>query len=768
MSKNRILVVEDDLETAASLRSYFEWQGYEVITTNLGTEALELCRLKLPNAVILDIVLPDLNGYEVCRGLRRQRHTSHVPVLFLSYKNKRSEIIAAFEAGGDDYVVKPFDLEELNLRIEGAIRYSRRGSSMHPVTNLPAGELVTDQLKTIKESPEPWVLLYFNIHNLGVFKAVSDSSQVNGFLLSLADVLRASVDQFGTPYDFIGHVADDGFVIVTIPETAGSICVTVTERFRAEELTVAQSTGLLKLEVNAVSSYDGPFTDIREIARRLAEHRLSRSQLAECPAQFYGAQSQASDLNYYYQLADQVALWQAAPNLAQALLEAERLVMAKVPEVNRLKILLDLVEPEQLPPETLDNLRRQQQLCYLAGENIEELLCKIRRYQEFEPAALLDTLARTANLWPDFRLNVTPPPAAAGDLRVAVPELKLQQLIYNICRWLRYERSVPQLGVSLTAGAAGVELGFELPEPRPEQLDPSTLLSDLKQNQAGTLYGYLAQKILARYGGQMTLADGRLQVGLPVIAANQAAADPSPELKELRAKTREYRIFLDQHKRLAKPAELFDEAADLIDPLAADLLVEIEAMQSLVNSTAEIEPQVYPWSAILHNLRFFRMLALELRRNRPLIPAPVNLKSLLESVKPLVAHRLIDHRIVIVSDADRPVVNSDQTRLLQIFVSLALNALEAMPERGTLTFRISSDDYYTVEVIDTGRGIAWELLPHVFDPHVTTKGSGRGAGLYNVKMYVQQLNGQIDIASRIGEGTTVTVKLPPSWGAGYF
>ena len=764
MSKNRIVVVEDDLETAESLKSYFEWQGYEVFVTSHGVEALELCRLKLPNAVILDIVLPDTNGYEVCRNLRRQRHTSHVPIIFLSYKNKRSEIIAAFEAGGDDYVVKPFDLEELNLRIEAAIRYSRHGSALHPVTNLPAGELVTDQLKMIKESPEPWVLLYFTIHNLGVFRAVSDSSLVNGFLLSLADVLRESVDHYGTPYDFVGHVADDGFVIVTIPETAGSICITVTERFRAEELMVAQSTGLLKLGVNAVSSYDGPFTDIREIAQRLAERRLKQPELAECPGELYGTQSRASDLNYYHQLAEQVELWQSAPELAQALLEAERFAQAKIPEVNRIKVLLDLVAPARLPAETLDSLRRQQERCYLASENIEELLCKIRRYQEFEPASLQETLARTAKLCLDFQLEIVPGSVEATELRVALPELKLQQLIYNICQWLRHNRPVPQLGVSLTASATEVELSFEGAEPD----DPATLLAGLKQSQAGTLYGYLAQKIVARYGGQLTLTDGRLRVSLPVSPAEQVAADSHLEQKELRAKTREYRIFLDQHKRLAKPADLFDQAADLIDPLAADLLTEIEAMQSMVNSLPGIEPHTSPWSAILHNLRFFRMLALELRRNRPLIPAPVNLKSLLESVKPLVAHRVIDHKIVIESDTNRPVVNSDQTRLLQIFVGLALNALEAMLEQGTLKFRISSDDYYTVEVIDTGRGIAGEILPHVFDPHVTTKGSGRGAGLYNVKMYVQQLNGQIEIDSRIGQGTTVTVKLPSSWGTGYF
>jgi signal transduction histidine kinase len=135
----------------------------------------------------------------------------------------------------------------------------------------------------------------------------------------------------------------------------------------------------------------------------------------------------------------------------------------------------------------------------------------------------------------------------------------------------------------------------------------------------------------------------------------------------------------------------------------------------------------------------------------------------------MLAHRLLNQEIIIESEVDRPVVNTDKTRLSQILVNLALNALEAMPEDGTLKFRISSaDDYIGISVTDTGRGISPESIPHIFDPHFTTKGVGRGLGLHNVNSYVKQLHGQIDVKSEMGQGTTVTVKLPPTWGAGYF
>ena len=677
MSRNRILVVEDDRETADYLRTYFDWQGYEVLTTERGGEALDTCRVKLPSAVILDIVLPDISGFEVCRALRDNNRTSYVPIIFLSYRNKRNDIIGAFEAGADDFVIKPFDIEELKLRVEGAIRYSRRGAFMHPVTNLPAGELITDQLKFVKESPEPWTVLYFTLNNLGVFRAVSTFGAVEEVLTLLADILRESVDQYGSPHDFVGQVSDDGFIVVTIPENAGPICTTVIDRFKAEEVTVAQTTGLLKLGGNVVSSYDGPFTDIRQIAKRLAEHRLSQSELAEHPGQLYGPPTQASDLDYYNQLAEQVTLWQTAPELAQALSEAERLLMAKIPDLHRIKLLLDLVEPGRLPTETLGNLRAHQQLGFLASENLNELLRQIQRYQEFEPASLLNALEYIASLWPDAPATVSFLDDKASELKVAWPELRLQQVIYNICQWLRSQAESARLMVSVAVTVEGVSLLFELPDSLKGSLQPSTLLRELNRNKTGAVYGYLAHKLLTRYGGQMKSDGGQLLVSLPLAAAEATAGQPQVEVKELRAKIREHRAFLDRHKRLGRTADIFDKAANLIDPLAEDLLAEIETMLAVVNTNPSIDHRVYPWLSLFHNLRFCRMLALELRRNRPLIPAPVNLKSLVESVRPLVAHRVIDHELVIESDTERPVINTDQTRLLQVLVNLALNALEA-------------------------------------------------------------------------------------------
>jgi DNA-binding response OmpR family regulator len=98
MSKGRILVVEDDRDISKMLRIYFDSQGYEVLVASRGQDALEKCRSELPNIVVLDIMLPDIDGYEVCRRLRSNLRTSHIPILFLTQKDERSDKIAGLES----------------------------------------------------------------------------------------------------------------------------------------------------------------------------------------------------------------------------------------------------------------------------------------------------------------------------------------------------------------------------------------------------------------------------------------------------------------------------------------------------------------------------------------------------------------------------------------------------------------------------------------------------------------------------------------------
>jgi DNA-binding response OmpR family regulator len=236
MSKARILIVEDEIDMLKALQLFFESQGYEVLVAKRGEEAIGICRIRLPNVVILDIKLPGIDGHEVYRRLRDNNRTDHIPILFLTQKDERSDRLAGLELGADDYITKPFDMEELKWRVEKSVRSSRRGALNHPITNLPSGNLVEDHLQIAKRSGKTGALLYFNLRD------TVTAADIEGILISLADLICETVETYGTQNDFIGQVSDHQFVLTTTPEAAPAICKVVIQRFNEQWKQVVKLT----------------------------------------------------------------------------------------------------------------------------------------------------------------------------------------------------------------------------------------------------------------------------------------------------------------------------------------------------------------------------------------------------------------------------------------------------------------------------------------------------------------------------------------------
>lgn len=289
MSKGRILVVEDDMDISNMLRIYFDSQGYEVLVASQGQEALDTCRRKLPSLVVLDIMLPDIDGYEVCRRLRNNLRTSHIPVLFLTQKDERSDKIAGLEMGADDYITKPFDIEELKWRVQNALKRAKYENLTNPTTGLPSAKLIEEQLKQLVRR-NGWTILYIGINDFEPFKEVHGFVAGDDVLRFVAILLTESVDELGTANDFIGHVGGDDFILITTTEKAGALRRRLVERFQVEVGTfyafrereqgfmVAKDAdgkerklALMSLTVGVVP--EGPFADIREITEAAATAR---------------------------------------------------------------------------------------------------------------------------------------------------------------------------------------------------------------------------------------------------------------------------------------------------------------------------------------------------------------------------------------------------------------------------------------------------------------------------------------------------------------
>jgi DNA-binding response OmpR family regulator len=300
MGKARLLIVEDDLDIATMLRNYFSGPDFEVDLASRGAEALEKTKHVLPHLIVLDIVLPDIDGYEVCRRLRTSTRTSHIPVIFLTQKDERSDRLQGLELGADDYITKPFDIEELKLRVVGAIRRSERESLTDPRSGLPAGRLIEEQLRRIIRR-EDWALLDMRVNQLDPFREVYGFVAGDNVLRFTAMLITDDLNELGTSDDFIGHASNDSFIAITNMAAAPIIKQRLKDRFASEILAhynfMDRKQGFIhapkggetdgkvpfmSLSVGVITPSQQTFADIREITEVAAEARRLDS-LAKTP-----------------------------------------------------------------------------------------------------------------------------------------------------------------------------------------------------------------------------------------------------------------------------------------------------------------------------------------------------------------------------------------------------------------------------------------------------------------------------------------------------
>jgi DNA-binding response OmpR family regulator len=275
--KLTILVVEDDPDVADMLHAYFQAQGYNVITVHWGADALRVSRERRPDLVILDIRLPDIDGYQVAARLRSNRRTEDVPILFLTEKRTRDDRLRGLELGADDYVTKPFDIQELRLRVRNALRRSTKGPLHNPVTSLPEGDLVDERLRECLDAND-WSILLVALKNLDSFH------EAYGFIAS-DDVLRAvglmiqnAVRDLGGPNDFIGQAGATEFILVTNPKHLSHLDERIRGRLEQsleyfypvkDRGQAAGKGNKLAVTIHQLSATQGPFSSLEELKAKI-------------------------------------------------------------------------------------------------------------------------------------------------------------------------------------------------------------------------------------------------------------------------------------------------------------------------------------------------------------------------------------------------------------------------------------------------------------------------------------------------------------------
>src|SRR5574341_771264 len=186
MREPRLLIVEDNEEIAQMLALFLGSRGYKISLAPDGAAARQLVREFLPNLLLLDVGLPDTDGYELLKEFRLQVRTRYIPAIFLTQRSKKADKIAGLQLGADDFITKPFDLEELYLRVQNAVLRSDRENLSDPN---------------------------------------SDLQRYTALLMNRV------LNTIGTSDDFIGQTGEESFVVISAPDRAALIRKTVLDRF---------------------------------------------------------------------------------------------------------------------------------------------------------------------------------------------------------------------------------------------------------------------------------------------------------------------------------------------------------------------------------------------------------------------------------------------------------------------------------------------------------------------------------------------------------
>ncbi len=230
MYKLKILAVDDNSDILDLLVAILE-DNYQVILAHNGKEAIEKAKKESPDLLILDYNLPDIQGPDICKALRKDPFFLHTPILMLTGKGEIEDKVEGLEAGVDDYMLKPFDPQELIARIKMIVKRSTINLDANPLTRLPGNVSINKELENRISTGEKLAVLYIDIDN---FKALNDYYGFEKGDIAIKETSRiiiATIQEKGTINDFIGHIGGDDFVVITTPDNAEEIAKKITTNF---------------------------------------------------------------------------------------------------------------------------------------------------------------------------------------------------------------------------------------------------------------------------------------------------------------------------------------------------------------------------------------------------------------------------------------------------------------------------------------------------------------------------------------------------------
>ena len=228
-AKQTILIVEDEPELSDMLVDYLVAQGYQVLAAAWGEDAVKLCQENTPQLVVIDIGLPDINGYEVARRIQAYHRTRNTPIIFLTQFHERTDRMQGLELGAVDYVTKPYDLQELHLRMRNAMKRAAQETLTNSITSLPEGRLVDERLGEVLDTAN-WAILVLQVRRMNRFRETYGFVAADDAMRAVAAIFKETALQGGTGEDLVCHLTAENLLAITTAARAPEMERRVRER----------------------------------------------------------------------------------------------------------------------------------------------------------------------------------------------------------------------------------------------------------------------------------------------------------------------------------------------------------------------------------------------------------------------------------------------------------------------------------------------------------------------------------------------------------
>jgi len=231
-----VLVVEDDPSIKEIITFSLDMSGYKYVSAGDGEEALRMVKENPPDLILLDLMIPKINGIEVCRRLKSGFLTSSIPIIMVTAKREVTDKLAGMDAGADDYIIKPFNHQELLARIKMVIVRNRQQVDRNPLSGLPGNLAIENKARELLSKSEDFALLYMDIDR---FKGYNDRygySAGDEAIKLASNMFVDIVKNYGSGSDFVGHIGGDDFVIICLPSNIKPICEQIIRLYEQESV----------------------------------------------------------------------------------------------------------------------------------------------------------------------------------------------------------------------------------------------------------------------------------------------------------------------------------------------------------------------------------------------------------------------------------------------------------------------------------------------------------------------------------------------------